>query len=169
MISTFIFHLIFCFSTSLIIYSNISNIPRFVLFWLQLQSFQEQNKAYIKQILYVIWMWKLHFKWSGPSQGCCYIWLHCSLTYFLCRQLIVAAKRKGQILQGICNAIFNFLSFHWLKFCFSYYSLRINSHNNGIFSHFCMEILWNLMSNLSVKTLKPLCSSATAISLFKNH
>lgn len=55
-----------CFSISLIIYGNIYNIPRFVLFWLQPQSFQEQSKAYIKTILYVIWIWKLILKmeWS---------------------------------------------------------------------------------------------------------
>lgn len=41
------------------------------------------------------------------------------LTFFWC-QLILAAKRKGQILQGICNVVFSFLSFHWVKFYFSY-------------------------------------------------
>lgn len=58
-----------------------------------------------------------------------------ALLSFLCHQLILAAKRKGQILQGICNVMFSFLSFHWLKFCFFYYSLRINSHNS-IYCHF---------------------------------
>lgn len=59
-----------------------------------------------------------------------------ALLTFLCCQLTLAAKRKGQILQGICSVMFSFLPFHWLKFCFSYYSPRINSHNNGICSHF---------------------------------
>lgn len=36
---------------------------------------------------------------------------------FLCHQLILAAERKGQILQGNRNVMFSLLCFHWLKFC----------------------------------------------------
>lgn len=41
-----------------------------------------------------------------------------ALLAFLCHQLTIAAIGKGQIWQGICNGMFSFLSFHWLKFLF---------------------------------------------------
>lgn len=41
-----------------------------------------------------------------------------ALLALLCYQLTVVAKGKGQILQGICNGMLSFLSFHWLKFLF---------------------------------------------------
>lgn len=36
----------------------------------------------------------------------------------LCQQLTVAARGKRQVLQGICNEIFSFFSFHRLKCLF---------------------------------------------------
>lgn len=41
-----------------------------------------------------------------------------ALLAFLYHQLMVAAERKGWILQGICNRMVSFLSFHWLKSLF---------------------------------------------------